>query len=104
MSKRSFEMFQYRQVLLRMRQGDSDREIAHSGLMGRTKAGAVRAVAQARVRGRLDAAAVLRWLDFAVQPLGGANRVLRYDSFAFRLALSLTAWSVAGERVGIVPS
>jgi len=35
MSKRSFEMYQYRQVLLRMRQGDSDREIARSGLMGR---------------------------------------------------------------------
>ncbi len=30
-------MFQYRQVLLRLRQGDSDRDIARSGLMGRTK-------------------------------------------------------------------
>jgi len=38
MSKRSFEMYQYRQDLLRMRQGDSDREIARSGLMGRPKA------------------------------------------------------------------
>ncbi|MCK9540326.1 IS21 family transposase [Dokdonella sp.] len=41
-------MYQYRQVLLRMRQGDSDREIARSGLMGRPKAAAVRAVAQGR--------------------------------------------------------
>jgi len=45
MSKRSFEMYQYRQALLRMRQGDSDREIARSGLMGRPKSKAVRAVA-----------------------------------------------------------
>jgi transposase len=45
MSKRSFEMYQYRQVLLRMRQGDSDREIARSRLMGRPKACAVREVA-----------------------------------------------------------
>jgi len=54
MSKRSFEMYQYRQVLLRMRQGDSDREIARSALMGRPKSGAVRAVALAR-----------GWLDLA---------------------------------------
>lgn len=38
-------MYQYRQALLRMRQGDSDREIARSGLMGRPKTAAVRAVA-----------------------------------------------------------
>lgn len=48
MSKRSFEMYQYRQVLLRMRQGDSDREIARAGLMGRPKSAAVRAVALGR--------------------------------------------------------
>jgi hypothetical protein len=35
MSKRRFEMYQYRQILVRMRQGDSDRDIARSGLMGR---------------------------------------------------------------------
>ncbi len=45
MSKRSFEMYQYRQVLLRTRQGDSDREIARSGLMGRAKSAAVRTLA-----------------------------------------------------------
>lgn len=57
MSKRSFEMYQYRQVLLRMRQGDSDREIARSGLMGRPKSKAVRVVAAER--GWLDPAAPL---------------------------------------------
>lgn len=54
MSKRRFEMYQYRQVLLRMRQGDSDREIARSGLMGRSKSAAVRVVAVEH--GWLDAA------------------------------------------------
>ena len=35
MSKRRFEMYHYRQALVRMRQGDSDRDIARSRLMGR---------------------------------------------------------------------
>jgi hypothetical protein len=35
-------MFQYRQVLVRMRQGDTDREIARAGLMGRPKAARLR--------------------------------------------------------------
>ncbi|MBN6742505.1 IS21 family transposase [Acidithiobacillus sp. MC6.1] len=46
-------MFTIRQILVRMRQGDTDREIARSGLMGRKKLGALRRdVAQ---RGWLDA-------------------------------------------------
>ena len=35
-------MFTIRQILVRMRQGDRDREIARSGLMGRKKLGALR--------------------------------------------------------------
>lgn len=46
MSKRRFEMFQYRQVLVRLRQGDSDRDIARSRLMGRKKLARVRARAE----------------------------------------------------------
>ncbi len=38
-------MFQYRQVLLRLRQGDSDRDIARSGLMGRPKVAVFRLLA-----------------------------------------------------------
>ena len=34
MSNRRFEMFEYRQVLTRMRLGDTDRAIARVGLMG----------------------------------------------------------------------
>jgi transposase len=41
-------MFHYRQVLVRMRQGDSDREIARSKTMGRRKIAQVREVAAAR--------------------------------------------------------
>jgi len=40
-------MFQYRQVLVRLRQGDSDRDIARSRLMGRPKVAAFRALAAA---------------------------------------------------------
>ena len=45
MANRRFEMYEYRQVLVRMRLGDSDREIARSGLMGRAKTAALRTTA-----------------------------------------------------------
>jgi hypothetical protein len=41
-ARRIFEMFHYRQVLVRMRQRDPDRAIARSGLMGRRKLAAFR--------------------------------------------------------------
>lgn len=50
-------MHHYRQALLRMRQGDSDRDIADAKIMGRRKAGQWRALAQAH--GWLDAQAPL---------------------------------------------
>lgn len=50
-------MFQYRQVLVRLRAGDSDREIARTGLMGREKIAAFRALALR-----------LGWLDRADLP------------------------------------
>jgi transposase len=45
MSRRRVEMFQYRQVLVRLRAGDSEREIARSRLMGRQKLASLRALA-----------------------------------------------------------
>jgi transposase len=45
MSRRKIEMHHYRQALMRMRQGDSDREIAQSRLMGRRTAASLRALA-----------------------------------------------------------
>src|SRR5512141_272915 len=41
-------MFQYRQVLVRMRQGDSDRDIARAKLIGRRKAAELREAAWER--------------------------------------------------------
>ena len=41
-------MFQYRQVLVRLRQGDSERDIARARLMGRRKAKELRALALER--------------------------------------------------------
>ena len=48
MTKRKIEMFQYRQTLVRLRQGDSDREIARSKTMGRKKIAQIRAIADER--------------------------------------------------------
>ena len=45
MTKRRFEMYQYRNALVRMRQGDSDRDIARSKTMGRKKLAQVREIA-----------------------------------------------------------
>jgi len=52
MSNRRFEMYEYRQVIHRMRMGESDRSIAGARLMGRIKCGQVRTIA--RRRGWLD--------------------------------------------------
>ena len=38
MSRRKIEMHHYQQALMRRRQGDSDRDLAKSGLMGRRMA------------------------------------------------------------------
>lgn len=45
MSNRRFEMYEYRQVIYRMRLGESDRAIAKAGLMGRHKAAELRLLA-----------------------------------------------------------
>ncbi len=52
MAKRRFEMYYYRQALVRMRLGDPDRQIAKSGLMGRRVAATARG--EAAARGWLD--------------------------------------------------
>ena len=57
MANRRFEMYQYRQILTRMRLGESDRAIARAGLMGCQKASAHRELAGRE--GWLDASRVL---------------------------------------------
>jgi len=46
MAKRRIEMHEYRQVIHRMRQGQSDRAITKSGLMGRHKCAFIRSIAK----------------------------------------------------------
>ncbi len=46
MSNRRFEMYEYRQVIFRMRLGESDRAIAKAGLMDRAKAAELRKFAR----------------------------------------------------------
>jgi hypothetical protein len=70
--RRRFEMFQYRQVLVRLRQGDSERDIARARLMGRHKAGQLRAVALER--GRLEAGAALPEDAEIAAAVGAARR------------------------------
>lgn len=48
MANRSFEVFEYRQVLIRMRGGASDRDVERGGLMGRRAAARARGVFEAR--------------------------------------------------------
>lgn len=48
MANRRFEMYQYRQILSRMRLGESDRDLARAGLVGRKKAARFREVAKSK--------------------------------------------------------
>jgi transposase len=57
MANRRFEMYHYRQALVRMRQGESDRQIHATGLMGRRSLGTLRT--QAQQRGWIDPARAL---------------------------------------------
>ena len=54
MANRKFEMYEYRQILLRMRLGETDRALSKAGLMGRRKLGEVRRLAKSS--GWLDSA------------------------------------------------
>lgn len=65
-------MFQYRQVLVRLRQGDSDRDVARAGLMGRPKVAALRALAARR--GWLDPATALPDDAELAAAIGAARR------------------------------
>ena len=70
-------MFQYRQILLRLRQGDTDRQIARSGLVGRRKIAAFRALC--RNHGWLDTAVALPE-DTTVADAVGSARTASYST------------------------
>lgn len=56
MARRRIEMHQYREVLARLRAGDTDREVARSGMMGREKVAAFRVTVAAQGWLQLDRA------------------------------------------------
>ena len=68
-------MFQYRQVLVRLRQGDTDRDIARSGLMGRHKVKELRELAARE--GWLTPEAELPEDQAIANALGAAHRQAR---------------------------
>lgn len=68
-------MFQYRQVLVRLRQGDTEREIARSGLMGRPKVKELREVAAHE--GWLAPGTALPEDEAIAKALGSARRQAR---------------------------
>jgi len=88
-------MFQYRQVLVRLRAGDSDREISRTGLMGREKIAAFRALALR-----------LGWLDRADLPdeasiaaaVGQARRARSSVSSVEPYRLVVQRWIDAGVQ------
>ena len=71
MANRRFEMHQYRHILVRMRLGETDRQIARAGLMGRRKAAEVRR--QAAAQGWLDPARPLPGDDVLAQTFNQSN-------------------------------
>jgi transposase len=89
-------MFQYRQVLVRLRAGDSVREIARSGLMGRDKLTELRAAALHH--GWLDANAAVPDDGTIVAALGGARRASTTVSSAEPLRAVVKAWFEAGVQ------
>ena len=100
MANRRFEMYQYRQVITRMRLGESDRAIARSGLMGREKASALREVAGRE--GWLEASIVLpddatlaQVLDVPSSRPQSASSVLPYQD-------QVTAWWRQGIRGTVI--
>ena len=96
MGRRRFEMFQYRQVLVRLREGDSERVIARSGLMGREKAAAFRALA--RAQGWLEPGAALPEEAVIAAAVGQARRARTTVSSVTPWQPLITAWLEQGVQ------
>lgn len=78
MGRRNIEMHEYRQVLIRLRAGDTDREIARLGLMGRSKVGTLRALAS--TQGWLDLSLPVPDESALAQGLGNSSQASRPSS------------------------
>ncbi len=87
-------MFQYRAILVRLRQGDTDRDIARARLMGRKKAAAIRELAASR--GWLDPGMALPEDGTIAQALGAARRARSTVSSLEPLRGVVTRWAEQG--------
>lgn len=87
-------MHEYRQVLLRLRQGDSDRDIARSRLMGRPKAAAFQALAE--VHGWLADGSPLPTDAEIGAAVGSARRARSTISSAERFREKVERWDRDG--------
>ena len=94
MGRRRIEMFQYRQVLARLRQGDSERDVARSRLMGRHKVAALRALAAGR--GWLDPATALPSDAEIATALGSVRRARSTISSAEPYRAIIERWDAEG--------
>ena len=94
MGRRRIEMFQYRQVLVRLRRGESDREIARGKSMGRRKLAALREVAQRE--GWLDPATPLPEDAAIAMALGAPRRAATTISSLEAHRAPITDWVSQG--------
>jgi transposase len=94
MGRRRIEMHHYRQALMRMRQGDSDRDIARSGLMCRANAAGLRTLAQAQ--GWLDAGTTPPDDEAIASALATPRRASTTVSSLEPLREQITAWYAQG--------
>jgi transposase len=96
MGRRRIEMFQYRQVLVRLRAGDTVREIARSGLMGRDKLSSLRELAQQQ--GWLDDGVALPDDEAIAAALGAGRRARSTVSSVEPLRAVVQHWFDAGVQ------
>ena len=94
MANRRFEMFEFRHLLVRMRQGDSDRALAKAGLIGRHKARALRALAQQQ--GWLDLARPLPDDAILAEAFARPSGTVSSSSCVEPFRESVTGWAQAG--------
>jgi transposase len=87
-------MYQYRQVLVRMRQGDTDREIARAGLMGRPKAARLRGLAASQ--GWLEPEAALPEDAAIAAVIGEARRARSTISSVESYRGLIERWAASG--------
>lgn len=94
MANRRYEMFEIRQILVQMRLGAADREIAMQGLMGRKKLSQVRRTAKSQ--GWLDNATPLPENDVLAKELDHAVPIQPPQSLVQPYATQVLAWQNQG--------